>query len=70
MASVLQEYVEQGGIILSVVSVVLSLTAVQLVTFYLNQFAAILPTLFQFAFLLVILTYQRWYLAPTKKHSN
>jgi hypothetical protein len=50
--------------------VVLSLTAVQLVTFYLNQFAGILPTLFQFAFLLVILTSQRWYLAPTKKHTT
>jgi hypothetical protein len=59
---------EKRGVVLAVVSVVLSLTAVQLITFYLNQFAAILPTLFQFAFLLVILSYQRWYISPTAKH--
>ncbi len=59
---------EKQGIVLAVVSVVLSLTAVQLITFYLNQFAAVLPTLFQFAFLLLILSYQRWYLSPTAKH--
>ena len=59
---------EARGIVLAVISVVLSLTAVQLITFYLNQFAAVLPTLFQFAFLLVLLSYERWYLNPPTQH--
>ncbi len=58
---------EQKGILLAVVSVVLSLTAVQLITFYLDQFTAILPTLYQFAFLLVILSYRDWYLKPNEQ---
>jgi hypothetical protein len=53
---------ERRGTLWAAVSVVLSLTAVQLVTFYLDQFTAVLPTIYQFAFLLVILAYQRWYL--------
>jgi len=53
--------------VLAVISVVLSLTAVPLITFYLDQFTAILPTLFQFAFLLIILAYQHWYLIPDSK---
>jgi len=44
------------------------MAAVQLITFYLNQFTAIVPTLFQFAFLLVILAYKQWYLVPDSKH--
>ena len=59
---------ERRGTVLAVVSVVLSLTAVQLITFYLNQFTAVVPTLFQFAFLLVILAYQQWYLVPDSRH--
>ena len=59
---------ERRGTLLAVVSVVLSLTAVQLITFYLNQFTAVVPTLYQFVFLLVILAYQRWYLLPESKH--
>jgi preprotein translocase subunit SecG len=59
---------ERRGTLLAVISVVLSLTAVQLITFYLNQFTAIVPTLFQFALLLVILAYQQWYLVPESKH--
>ena len=55
---------ERKGMIMAVVSVVLSLTAVQLITFYLDQFTAILPTLYQFGFLLVILAYRSWYLSP------
>ncbi len=54
---------EQQGMILALVAVVLSLTAVQLLTFYLSQFTAIIPTLFQFGFLMVILAYRRWYLS-------
>ena len=61
---------ERRGTLLAVVSVVLSLTAVQLITFYLNQFTAIVPTLFQFAFLLLILVYQHWYLVPDSKYKT
>lgn len=55
---------ERRGLILAVASVVLSLTAVQLITFYLDQFTAVLPTLYQFGFLLVILAYRSWYSSP------
>jgi len=57
---------ERRGTILAIVSVVLSLTAVQLITFYLDQFTAIIPTLYQFGLLLVILSYRSWYLSPQK----
>jgi len=60
---------ERQGLILAVVSVVLSLTAVQLITFYLDQFTAILPTLYQFCFLLVVLAYRDWYLSPKTDES-
>jgi hypothetical protein len=53
---------ERRGTMLAAVSVALSLTAVQLITFYLDQFTAVLPTIYQFLFLLIILTYQRWYI--------
>ena len=33
-----------------------------MVTFYLTQFTAVLPTIFQSLMLALILTYQRWYL--------
>lgn len=52
---------EKIGIVLAIISVVLSLTAVQLITFYLDQFTAILPTLYQFLLLLVIVSYRNWY---------
>jgi hypothetical protein len=58
---------ERLGTLMAVVSGVLSLTAVQLITFYLDQFTAIVPTLFQFAFLLIILVYQHWYLSPEQQ---
>jgi hypothetical protein len=55
---------EQRGMVLALAAVVLSLTAVQLITFYLSQFTAIIPTLFQFGLLIIILAYRRWYLSP------
>jgi hypothetical protein len=58
---------EKRGMNFALVAVLLSLTAVQLITFYLSQFTAIIPTLFQFGFLMVILTYRRWYLSPRSK---
>ena len=54
---------ERRGLVLSLVVVILSLTALQLITFYLDQFAAVIPTLYQFGFLLLILAYRRWYLS-------
>ena len=54
---------EGRGLAFGLVAVILSLTALQLITFYLDQFTAILPTLFQFGFLLLILAYRRWYLS-------
>lgn len=53
---------DQKGVVFALIAIVLALTAVQLITFYLDQFTAILPTLFQFGLLLIILAYQRWYL--------
>jgi len=53
---------EQRGVVFALIAIILALTAVQLVTFYLDQFTAILPTLFQFSLLLLVLAYQRWYL--------
>jgi hypothetical protein len=53
---------DQRGVIFALIAIVMALTAVQLVTFYLDQFTAILPTLFQFALLFLVLSYQRWHL--------
>ena len=54
---------ERRGLTIALVAVILSLTALQLITFYLDQFTAIVPTLFQFGFLLIILAYRHWYLS-------
>lgn len=53
---------ERRGVASALVTAILSLTALQLITFYLDQFTAILPALFQLGFLLLILAYRRWYL--------
>ena len=52
------------GITFALTAVILALTAIQLLTFYLDQFTAVLPTLYQFGLLLVIITYQRWHVNP------
>ena len=57
---------EKRGILLALGSIILSLTAVQIITFYLNQFTAIIPTLFQFGLLYIILAYRSWYLVPKR----
>lgn len=54
---------EHRGLAFGLLAVILSLTAVQLITFYLDQFTAILPALFQLGLLLLIMAYRRWYLA-------
>ena len=53
---------ERFGIDLGIISLVLSLTAVNLVTFYLDQFKAISNSVIQFAVLWMALSYKRWYL--------
>jgi hypothetical protein len=56
---------EPRGLTIALVAVILSLTALQLITFYLDQFTAIIPTLFQFSFLLLVLAYRHWYISST-----
>jgi hypothetical protein len=53
---------EARGLAFAVGGLVLSLVALQLLYFYLSQFAAITATLLQLAFLQVLLAYRRWYL--------
>jgi hypothetical protein len=53
---------DRSGLTWGLVQIVLSLTLLQLVTFYLNQFTAIIPTMIQFLMLGILLTYQAWYL--------
>ncbi len=53
---------EQAGTRTATFSLLLSLTTVVLLTFYLSQFAAIATALGQFFSLLVIVSYRRWYL--------
>ncbi len=56
---------EARGINLAIFGLVLSLTTVVLLTFYLDQFQAISSALFQFALLLFFEAYRQWYLAGT-----
>ena len=53
---------ERSGMNWALVQIILSLTLLQLVTFYLTQFTAIIPTITQFLMLGLILAYQDWYL--------
>ncbi|MEW5717384.1 MAG: hypothetical protein AB1817_02035 [Chloroflexota bacterium] len=52
---------EARGLQIAIFAFVLSLTTVVLLTFYLDQFGALTGTLLQFALLLSVLTYRRWY---------
>jgi hypothetical protein len=52
------------GVDLGIISLVLALTAVNLIVFYLDQFKAISNSLLQFGVLWLMLRYKRWYL-PT-----
>ena len=52
----------RSGMGWALIQIILSLTLLQLVTFYLTQFTAVFPTIFQFVMLGLVLTYQRWYL--------
>ena len=53
---------EQAGINAALVALLLSLTGVVLLSFYLDQFQAVVTALFQFGVLLLVLAYRRWYL--------
>ncbi len=53
---------EESGLRYAVLGSLLSLIALQSLYFYLSQFAAITTTFLQFAFLLILLAYRRWYL--------
>jgi hypothetical protein len=53
---------EERGLTFAVNGFLLSLVALQLLYFYLTQFAAITATLVQLAFLQVLYAYRRWYL--------
>ena len=53
---------ERSGMNWALVQIILSLTLLQMVTFYLTQFTAIIPTISQFLMLGLILAYQSWYL--------
>ena len=53
---------ERSGMNWALVQIILSLTLLQIVTFYLNQFTAIISSITQFLMLGLILAYQSWYL--------
>jgi hypothetical protein len=53
---------EELGLKIGVSGFLISLVALQLLYFYLSQFSALTATLFQLAFLLVLLAYSRWYI--------
>jgi hypothetical protein len=54
---------EESGLRLAVAALLVSLVALQLHYFYTSQWSAIATTLLQFAILLILLAYRRWYLS-------
>lgn len=55
---------DQQAIQAAILALLLSLTGVVLLSFYLNQFSAIATALLQFGVLLIVVAYERWYLEP------
>lgn len=55
---------EQRGIYLSTIGLLLQLTAIDLLVFYLDQFSAAFSAIFQLGLLLLIINYRRRYLHP------
>ncbi len=53
---------EHQGINAALLALLLSLTGVILLSFYLDQFRAVITALFQFGALLLVMAYRRWYL--------
>jgi hypothetical protein len=54
---------EERGLKFAIWSVLLSLVAMQLLYFYISQLLAMTSTVLQFALLMVLLYYRRWYLS-------
>ena len=53
---------EHQGMNAALLALLLSLTGVILLSFYLDQFRAVVTAFFQFGVLLLVMTYRRWYL--------
>ena len=53
---------EDRGQKISTFALVIALVLIQPLSFYMNQFAALTGTLYQFTLLLIIIAYRRWYL--------
>ena len=53
---------ENRGLAFAIGGLLLSLVALQMLYFYLSQFAAMTSTLLQLIFLQILLAYRRWYL--------
>jgi len=54
------------GLSYSYYSLILSLTTVNLLVFYFNQFSTIIPALIQFTLLLLVMYYRRHFLTPVE----
>ena len=61
---------ERSGMNWALVQIILALTLLQMVTFYLNQFTAIISSIGQFIMLGLIIAYQRWYLNQSDEQAN
>ncbi|MEZ4864280.1 MAG: hypothetical protein R3C14_23410 [Caldilineaceae bacterium] len=61
---------EERGINLAIFGLVLSLTTVVMLTFYLDQFRAISSALFQFVLLLFFSAYRVWYLSGSATNAS
>ena len=59
---------EQRGQKFAALAMVISLVLLQPLLFYMNQMAALGGTLYQFAILLTVIAYGRWYLEDVKEH--
>ncbi len=59
---------EYEGVHLGLLGLLLSLTGLLLLTFYLDQFGALSMAFTQFPFLLLVLAYRRWYLVGSQRY--
>jgi hypothetical protein len=55
---------EHQAIHAATLALLLSLTGVLLLSFYLDQFSTVATALLQFGVLLLVVSYERWYLQP------
>jgi hypothetical protein len=62
-ASLILSKKEYEGIHIGVIALLMSLTGLLLLSFYLDQFGALSMAFTQFPFLLLVLAYRRWYLS-------